>query len=202
MVLVVNIKAIDLDLAKGTEIYALAGASTKEIPELDGERSCLIVRREGRDRFGAAQREKDSFAGRLAGLDAFGKVGAGEKACGTFGGRSFTGRIAGRAEVEGWVATRAGKGGEKGEDNNVNVRVGANLGEWDLTGRGRLAIVDTNILGGGDIEGVRTTAGARGGQAREGTGSSGGGREGGDGGGNYGKKRGGYCIRRVGHRGA
>lgn len=153
VVFVVDVEAVDFEGAKGAEIRGFTRAAGEEVRELRGEGGGLAVGGEGRSGLGAAEGEEDDFAGGLAGCDVLGQVRAGEEAGGSLGGGGGAGGGAGAAEVEGWVAAWAEVGGEEGEDDDVVAWGGAEIGEFDLAGRTRLAVVDCDVVGGSGVEG-------------------------------------------------
>lgn len=62
MVFVVDVKAVDSDVAEGAEAGVEAGAGAEEVPECGGELGGLGVGGEGRGGDGAAEAEEDFLA--------------------------------------------------------------------------------------------------------------------------------------------
>ena len=153
VVFVVDVEAVKLDGAKGPERGALAGAAGEEVVELGGEGGRLAVAGEGRDGFGPAEGKQDFLAGGLAGLDVRGHVRTGEKTGRSLGCGSGAGRCAGAAEVQGWVAPRSKVRRQEGQDDDVSALVCAQVGQFDLTCRTRLSIIDCDVIGAGGVEG-------------------------------------------------
>lgn len=86
MIFVIDIEAIDLDVAEGAETGVYARSRTEEVPERGCEFGGLVVAAgEGGRCEGAAEAEEDLFAHALAGFDISREGRAGLEASGAHG---------------------------------------------------------------------------------------------------------------------
>lgn len=86
VVFVVDVEAVDADVAEGAQAGVEAGAGAEEVPEGGGELGGLGVGGEGGSGDGAAEAEEDFLAGGLALADLGGEGGAAHEAGGALGG--------------------------------------------------------------------------------------------------------------------
>ena len=138
-----NIKPINNHIPKRPDIAILPFPTTEQIPQLTGKPLRLAIALERRRRQRPTETEQDFLARRLTRLDIFGQIRAVQQSRRALRGLCL-GRtaVAGGSEVDGWVTAGAEVCGQEGEENDVNIWVGAEIREGDGGGGGRLAVVD------------------------------------------------------------